>query len=204
MAPLVAEAAGRGADLVLLPEKWNAWMDGPRLRPLAERIDGGETVDAMAGWARDAPDQPHRRLDRDPRRRRRASTTSRSRSTASANRVARLHQDPPVRRRRRRVQLPRIRRHGARVRPRHGGARRRHGRPDGLLRPALPRALPGAHARPRRADSHDPVELHAPHGHGALGGAAAGTGDREPGLRARHRPARDCRAGSTSRATATR
>ena len=53
MAPLVAEAAGRGADVVLLPEKWNAWMDGPRLRPLAERIDGGETVDAMAGWARD-------------------------------------------------------------------------------------------------------------------------------------------------------
>jgi predicted amidohydrolase len=53
MAPLVAEAAGRGADVVLLPEKWNAWMDGPRLRPLAERIDSGETVDAMAGWARD-------------------------------------------------------------------------------------------------------------------------------------------------------
>jgi deaminated glutathione amidase len=53
MAPLVAEAAGRGADVVLLPEKWNAWMDGPRLRPLAERLDGGETVDAMAGWARE-------------------------------------------------------------------------------------------------------------------------------------------------------
>jgi predicted amidohydrolase len=53
MAPLVADAAGRGADVVLLPEKWNAWMDGPRLRPLAERLDGGETVDAMAGWARE-------------------------------------------------------------------------------------------------------------------------------------------------------
>jgi len=53
MAPFVAEAAGRGADIVLLPEKWNAWMDGPRLRPLAERLDGGETVDAMAGWARE-------------------------------------------------------------------------------------------------------------------------------------------------------
>ncbi len=53
MAPLVAEAAARGADVVLLPEKWNAWMDGPRLRPLAERLDAGETVDAMAGWARD-------------------------------------------------------------------------------------------------------------------------------------------------------
>jgi predicted amidohydrolase len=53
MAPLVAEAAERGADIVLLPEKWNAWMDGPGLHPLAEQIDSGETVDAMAGWARD-------------------------------------------------------------------------------------------------------------------------------------------------------
>ncbi len=52
MQPLVAEAAARGADLVLLPEKWNAWMDGPALRPLAERLDGGPTVDAMADWAR--------------------------------------------------------------------------------------------------------------------------------------------------------
>ena len=53
MAHLVAEAAQRGADIVLLPEKWNAWMDGPRLRPLAERIDSGETVDAMTRWARE-------------------------------------------------------------------------------------------------------------------------------------------------------
>jgi deaminated glutathione amidase len=53
MAPLVAEAAGRGADVVLLPEKWNAWLDGPGLRALAEGLDGGETVEAMAGWARE-------------------------------------------------------------------------------------------------------------------------------------------------------
>jgi deaminated glutathione amidase len=52
MAPLVAEAAGRGADLVVLPEKWNAWLDGPGLRELAERLDGGETIDLMAEWAR--------------------------------------------------------------------------------------------------------------------------------------------------------
>jgi predicted amidohydrolase len=52
MAPLVAEAAARGADVVLLPEKWNAWLDGPGLRALAERLDGGETVDLMAEWAR--------------------------------------------------------------------------------------------------------------------------------------------------------
>jgi deaminated glutathione amidase len=52
MAPLVAEAAARGADVVLLPEKWNAWLDGPGLRALAERLDGGETVELMAEWAR--------------------------------------------------------------------------------------------------------------------------------------------------------
>ena len=52
MAPLVADAAGRGADIVLLPEKWNAWLDGPGLRDLAENLEGGETVDAMAEWAR--------------------------------------------------------------------------------------------------------------------------------------------------------
>jgi deaminated glutathione amidase len=52
MAPLVAEAAGRGADLVLLPEKWNAWLDGPELRAQAERLDHGPTVEAMSDWAR--------------------------------------------------------------------------------------------------------------------------------------------------------
>ncbi len=53
MAPLVAEAAGRGADVILLPEKWNAWVDGEGMRREAERIDSGETVEAMAGWARE-------------------------------------------------------------------------------------------------------------------------------------------------------
>ena len=53
MAPLVARAAARGATLVLLPEKWNAVADGPELARYAERLDGGETVDAMAGWARE-------------------------------------------------------------------------------------------------------------------------------------------------------
>ena len=53
MATLVARAAADGADLVLLPEKWNAWADGPALRELAEPLEGGETVDAMTAWARD-------------------------------------------------------------------------------------------------------------------------------------------------------
>jgi nitrilase len=51
MAPLVAEAASRGAQLVLLPEKWNAVADGPELRRYAERLDEGETVDALSEWA---------------------------------------------------------------------------------------------------------------------------------------------------------
>ena len=53
MAPLVAKAAGLGADVVLLPEKWNAWLDGPELRGQAERLDHGPTVEAMSQWARD-------------------------------------------------------------------------------------------------------------------------------------------------------
>jgi predicted amidohydrolase len=53
MAPLVARAAARGAKLVLLPEKWNAVADGPELARYAERLDGGETVDALAAWARE-------------------------------------------------------------------------------------------------------------------------------------------------------
>jgi len=54
MGALVERAAGRGARLVLLPEKWNAIADGAELRRHAESLeDGGETLDALAGWARD-------------------------------------------------------------------------------------------------------------------------------------------------------
>jgi len=53
MAPLVARAAARGATIVLLPEKWNAVADGLALANFAERLDDGETVDALAGWARE-------------------------------------------------------------------------------------------------------------------------------------------------------
>ena len=53
MAPLVQEAAARGATLVLLPEKWNAIADGSELRGYAESLeDGGETIDALSDWAR--------------------------------------------------------------------------------------------------------------------------------------------------------
>ncbi len=54
MAPLVAHAADRGADLVLLPEMWNAVADGPELARHAEQLDaGGPTLDALSAWARE-------------------------------------------------------------------------------------------------------------------------------------------------------
>jgi predicted amidohydrolase len=49
---LVARAAAGGADLVVLPEKWNAIGDAETLNATAESLDGGESVEAMASWAR--------------------------------------------------------------------------------------------------------------------------------------------------------
>ncbi|HYM63600.1 MAG TPA: carbon-nitrogen hydrolase family protein, partial [Gaiellaceae bacterium] len=45
-------AASTGADLVLLPEKWNAIGSVDTLRRAAEPLEGGETVEAMRDWAR--------------------------------------------------------------------------------------------------------------------------------------------------------
>jgi deaminated glutathione amidase len=49
---LVAQAAATGADLVVLPEKWNAIGSADTLRANAEPLEGGESVEAMAEWAR--------------------------------------------------------------------------------------------------------------------------------------------------------
>jgi len=49
---LVARAAATGADLVALPEKWNAIGTTEQLHAAAEALEGGESVEAMAGWAR--------------------------------------------------------------------------------------------------------------------------------------------------------
>ena len=49
---LVARAASTGADVVVLPEKWNGIGDAATLRSLAEPVEGGETTEAMAAWAR--------------------------------------------------------------------------------------------------------------------------------------------------------
>jgi predicted amidohydrolase len=48
---LVAQAAATGADLVVLPEKWNAIGHADVYRATAEPIEGGESVAAMAEWA---------------------------------------------------------------------------------------------------------------------------------------------------------
>jgi deaminated glutathione amidase len=48
---LVAKAAASGADVVLLPEKWNAIGGVDTLHEAAETIEDGESVAAMRGWA---------------------------------------------------------------------------------------------------------------------------------------------------------
>jgi deaminated glutathione amidase len=49
---LVRGAAGEGADLVVLPEKWTALGDAELLRATAQPIDG-PALTAAAGWARE-------------------------------------------------------------------------------------------------------------------------------------------------------
>ena len=49
---LVAQAAATGADVVVLPEKWNAIGDAALYHGTAEPLEGGESVAAMADWAR--------------------------------------------------------------------------------------------------------------------------------------------------------
>jgi len=48
---LVTRAAATGADVVLLPEKWNAIGSADVYRANAEPVEGGETFTAMSGWA---------------------------------------------------------------------------------------------------------------------------------------------------------
>jgi predicted amidohydrolase len=48
---LVTQAASTGADVVVLPEKWNAIGGVEVLHAAAEPLDGGESVEAMSAWA---------------------------------------------------------------------------------------------------------------------------------------------------------
>jgi predicted amidohydrolase len=49
---LVAQAAATGSDIVALPEKWNVIGPPEVLHATAETIEGGESVEAMRGWAK--------------------------------------------------------------------------------------------------------------------------------------------------------
>jgi predicted amidohydrolase len=49
---LVDRAAAMGADVVVLPEKWNGIGNREALHALAEPLTGGESVDALSAWAR--------------------------------------------------------------------------------------------------------------------------------------------------------
>ena len=50
--PLVAKAAATGADIVVLPEKWNAIGNPQQLHAAAETLEDGESVGAMSRWAK--------------------------------------------------------------------------------------------------------------------------------------------------------
>ena len=49
---LVARAASTGADVVVLPERWDCIGRAEDYHDAAEPLDGGESVAAMSGWAR--------------------------------------------------------------------------------------------------------------------------------------------------------
>ena len=169
---LTRAAAADGASLVVLPEKWTVL--GTARRPARGRRAAGR-----------AP----RELGARARTRARASTSSPGRSssgspggdalanTSRARRPRRrgargLPQDPHVRRR--------GRRHGATASPSSSEAgdeivlsatrRRRPAGPDGLLRRALPRALPHPR-RARRAGARRAGRVHAGHHARPLGDA---------------------------------
>ena len=50
--PLVERAASLGAEIVVLPEKWNAWGSPDVFHEAAEPLESGESFAAMAGWAK--------------------------------------------------------------------------------------------------------------------------------------------------------
>ena len=113
-----------------------------------------------------------------------------------------LPQDPHVRRRSRRHDLPRVRRRrrpATRSSSRSGRAEARAG---GLLRPSLSRSSSGSWRCAARGRSRC-LGVHRADRPGALGGARARPRDREPGVRDRGRPGRAA-IRPTTRATGTR
>ena len=139
---LTRAAAARGAELVVLPEKWpvlgHAGADRRRARSrsTARRSTWARATARELGIDLVAGSIAERVRGRGPRREHERARRARRRGPRG------LPQDPHVRRRGRRPHVPRVRARGAGRRDRSRRARRRHRpRPDHLLRPALPGAL---------------------------------------------------------------
>ena len=118
----------RARDVVVLPEKWNGVGNADDAARAAEPLDGGETVETMADWARrhDVWLVGGSITERREGRERLSNTCCVFAPGRRARR--RLPQDPPLRRRGRRPRLPRVggrgarRRAGASPRPTAGGS----------------------------------------------------------------------------------
>lgn len=52
-ARLIGDAAGAGARIAVLPEKWNLLAGADALEAGAEELDGGPSIEAARGWARE-------------------------------------------------------------------------------------------------------------------------------------------------------
>ena len=185
---LTRAAAADGADLIVLPEKFNVLGPHEAYEAGAEALDG-----PTVAWARDTA----RELGVDlvagsfvERREGHDKLGNTSVHVGPRRRAARrLPQDPHVRRDRGGQGVPRVHLAGGRRRDRDqrggGGTAGAHR----LLRPALSRAVPDPRREGRSRD-HDPRGLHQGHRRGALGHPGARPRDREPGVRGRGRPDR--------------
>ncbi len=177
---LVRAAAADGAELVALPEKWNLLAGGEALLAGAETLDG-PSLSAARGWARE--------LGIDLLA---GSISERREGEKAFNTSVLIGPDGEDLAVYRKIHMFDVDVGGVSYRESEheepgseivtADARGPDRRADRLLRPALPGAVPDPR-RARRPPGHRPVGLHAGDRPRPLGGAAAGAGDREPGLR---------------------